>query len=633
MQVCGNIDSDSGVYRLINQTEDLEKFNHRFALFEQSHDSWLRSCIAAVIRDVSRAKAECVRGNHENLDKLRAIYSATLKEVQGGLMGPAMSEKELRSQFTKEGTLTCRVQRRFAIYQGSTPRTCQQCYLSNTQCSQCQGLFMPKLRNCDDCKASDTNSNTRMIEGISCPSFEFPARVAGEIYTVCQRLDIQRPALILGLEDLASAFRRVPTSQPQYTIVVLYDPSTDSIVFHQVYGMCFGLSSAPLQFNRVPEFLCTLARVALAVLVDHYYDDFTITDILGSTVIDDAGCYWSSSAQFSLAILCELAGFGFEIKKRKAADSINEGLGVKVDLSKFQLHSIIAFMPTKKRVREVLRDLQQSQLADEMPPSAAQSFQGRLSFTLTAAFGCVGRAAIQPLIHRGSHPAIPASSSALSHRPWRWCSAMSKMLTFFTALFPILPPLVFDFSRPLQEKIVIYTDASCSAKLCALGIVFLIDGQRFRLRKELEGRILRCFKSNLRIINQLELLAMLCSVLTLDAKFLQNRQVVFFCDNTSALSAAVHGYSKATDMANMTNELHLQLAKLQVSAWFEWVPSLANIADIPSRVETASEFAYYKALDIQEWPGVFQLPSPDTVAHEDLDSLKWLTGGYSTDSE
>jgi hypothetical protein len=31
--------------------------------------------------------------------------------------------------------------------------------------------------------------------------------------------------------------------------------------------------------------------------------------------------------------------------------------------------------------------------------------------------------------------------------------------------------------------------------------------------------------------------------------------------------------------------------------------------------------------------GVFQLPSPDTVAHEDLDSLKWLTGGYSTDSE
>ncbi len=152
----------------------------------------------------------------------------------------------------------------------------------------------------------------------------------------------------------------------------------------------------------------------------------------------------------------------------------------------------------------------------------------------------------------------------------------------------------------MQEKIVIYTDSSCSAKLCALGIVFLIDGQRFRLRKELEGRILRCFKSHLRIINHLDLLEMLCSVRTLDAKFLQNRQVVFFCDNTSALSVTVHGYIKATDMVNMTNELHLQLAKLQVSDWFEWVPSLANIADLPSRVETDSEFAYYNSLDIQE---------------------------------
>ena len=166
------------------------------------------------------------------------------------------------------------------------------------------------------------------------------------------------------------------------------------------------------------------------------------------------------------------------------------------------------------------------------------------------------------------------------------------MFTFFKDLFPILPPLVFDFSKPLRDKIVIYTDASCSAKLCVLDIVFFIDGQSFRLRKELQGRILRCFKSNLRIINQLELLAKLCSVLTLGSK-----------------------------------QLHLQLAKLQVSDWFEWVPSLANITDLPSRIETTREITYYKSLDIQGWLDTFQLPTPDTVAYEDLDSLKWLTGG------
>ena len=53
--------------------------------------------------------------------------------------------------------------------------------------------------------------------------------------------------------DLASAFWRVPTSQPEYRIVILYNPYSKSIVFHQVYGMCWGLSRAPLQFNRGPE--------------------------------------------------------------------------------------------------------------------------------------------------------------------------------------------------------------------------------------------------------------------------------------------------------------------------------------------------------------------------------------------
>ena len=47
--------------------------------------------------------------------------------------------------------------------------------------------------------------------------------------------------------------------------------------------------------------------------------------------------------------------------------------------------------------------------------------------------------------------------------------------------------------------------------------------------------------------------------------------------------------------------------------------------------EKEFKFVYYKVLDIQEWSDDFQLPSPDTVVHEDLDSLKWFTGGYSID--
>ena len=138
MQVCGNIDSDSGVYRTITPAEDSDTFDQRFALFEQSHDSWLLSFTSALQTEARQAIDERNNGgNHDKFDKLCAIYSATLKEVQDGLMGPAWSEAQLRSKFAKDGLLTCRVQRRFAIYQGTTPRTCQKCFLTNTPCPEC----------------------------------------------------------------------------------------------------------------------------------------------------------------------------------------------------------------------------------------------------------------------------------------------------------------------------------------------------------------------------------------------------------------------------------------------------------------------------------------------------------------
>ena len=87
MQVCGNIDSDSGVYRTITPAEDSDTFDQRFALFEQSHDSWLLSFTSALQREARQAIDERNSGgNHDKFDKLCAIYSATLKELQDGLM-------------------------------------------------------------------------------------------------------------------------------------------------------------------------------------------------------------------------------------------------------------------------------------------------------------------------------------------------------------------------------------------------------------------------------------------------------------------------------------------------------------------------------------------------------------------
>ncbi len=45
----------------------------------------------------------------------------------------------------------------------------------------------------------------------------------------------------------------------------------------------------------------------------------------------------------------------------------------------------------------------------------------------------------------------------------------------------------------------------------------------------------------------------------------------------------VHGYSGKPDLAKMVNVFYLQMVGLRSSVYFDYVPSKANIADLPSR--------------------------------------------------
>jgi hypothetical protein len=92
--------------------------------------------------------------------------------------------------------------------------------------------------------------------------------------------------VLVGLDDLFTAFRSVPSSQTEFTIVVLYEFDSDNVRFHEVFGMNFGLKAAPLQFNRVTELLCAVAACFGDLPVDHYYDDFLLLCISVSDMKD-----------------------------------------------------------------------------------------------------------------------------------------------------------------------------------------------------------------------------------------------------------------------------------------------------------------------------------------------------------
>ena len=64
----------------------------------------------------------------------------------------------------------------------------------------------------------------------------------------------------------------------------------------------------------------------------------------------------------------------------------------------------------------------------------------------------------------------------------------------------------------------------------------------------------------------------------------RDRDVVFFVDNVSTLSACVHGSSVCPEMGALSNAIHLMFANLGSCNFFQHVPGKAYSADISSRV-------------------------------------------------
>ena len=83
-------------------------------------------------------------------------------------------------------------------------------------------------------------------------------------------------------------------------------------------------------------------------------------------------------------------------------------------------------------------------------------------------------------------------------------------------------------------------------------------------------------------IAELETLAAISAYSTYPS-IIAGRKVNHFIDNTVALSALVHGYSGKPDLAKAVNVFYLQMLSLRASVFFDFVPSKANIADLPSR--------------------------------------------------
>ena len=563
MPVVGQI-PDTGVFRSIVPETSPEEFEtEKRRIFNAAeNDAW---------NSHLRQQTQSDGATDETARELKQV---TDREIDFKFLSPYMSKQELDEKYGRGGW---RAMRRFGVRQNG------------------------KIRAVDDGKSSSSNAATYMLETVVLPTFEFPAIIAQYIAAATSGKSI--PEMEIGADDLFSAYRRVPTSQPQFTIIAIYCPVRKDTVFSEVYGHNFGLLSAVTNFSRVPAILTVFAQRFFACMLTCYIDDYIQPELKCA----------KKSGQQCLDRLHNIVRFELSPSKRKETAPVNVELGVTCDMSFTASRGVVSFSATEKRRSEILGILAEIEQTKRLTSKTAEVLVGKAGFLLCTTFGRVGRAALQPAVQRTYESTTDATPAIL------------KMCNFFRILVENLPPREIALRTNKRRPLLIYTDASSDGSRFGLGIVVidLDDPQsspkvaaalapdwlirRLQNIYEAEGAFneQRGKETHLdKLICPLELIAAAAAYYTFP-ELVNGRDVMHFIDNTAALSSTVHGYSSRPAMAEVVTLYHLRLFALQVSVWHEWIPSSANIADIPSRTLDAVDDPVLKHLNAVEVPFVF----------------------------
>ena len=614
-------EQDSGLFRLKEgerKAEEMEAFQQAYASIcsHEENVRWVQECETMLLNSARAAEREGGSGNSSrDVALLRGVLQATREQEEQGFVGPAMDTDTLFREFTVDGTFMARPLPRFGIYQGWKQDE--------------QGVSTRKIRTIDDGRRAGINAATFEPENLVMPTFEFPARIG---FALAELNGGTPPfGLLLGLEDQFAAYRRYGTSTPRATVIGVYNVETGAVEWRQVKGMPMGLSASPLSFCRIPTALCAITQVWCAVCVESFVDDYMIVDRDDAPIsVHDPSApkgtpprVWASSGQWCLNRIHDLVGIGLEPKKQKPAAAENELLGVWGDLSDYGSQGRVRFSATQKRRREIIATMEEARTEKKLRPRQAASLLGRLNFALSAAYTSVGRAATQPLVDRANQRHEGRGRNC--RNPHRWTPSMTHMLEFFRELFNHLPPLDLVAGKAVRNKVLVYTDASLSPTRNGIGIVIFDQetDEGFRCDSPCPEWLMSAWgdattnpwllgeydseAKRIAHVNSLELLAIVAAVWTFGPAFFSGRQVIFFCDSTAAMSAAVHGYARAPHLAALSNTLHLAMARLQ--AWFEWVPSEANPADLPSRPQGKEAEDFYREEKLKLWPIAMRFPS------------------------
>ena len=474
-----------------------------------------------------------------------------------------------------------------------------------------------KYRCVDDFRRNGVKGATTLPEDIDLPTFMCVVWIASAFAKARKQLGVAASdalVMTLALEDMKTAYRMVPQRLAAVRVVSWYSFRMGMVVHQLIYGHSYGQLAAVYNFPRVPRLVCYVLAVVFLVAARDYVDDFMLVDL---------ACGGASGHRSIVALMATL-GFLLDAVKRQHAEVSNVALGSLVDLSRLPTDMVVTFEPWPKKLKKLFKRITACRDAKHITAGTASEINGKLRWFTTHTKGRAGAAAAQPFQDR-----------SLDEVSGDWTVAMEHSLEFIELLFEEghMPKMVVPVEDGVQRKpIILYTDASFmwatgkdgSIYPHAFVCMWLFDqesGAEIALNEYIPPYYYDHFaRDKDTYIAQVELLAVVSALYTRPDVF-AGRRVIHFCDNTVALSALVHGYAKKEDMARMVNAFHLAATALDVDFYHEWVPSKANVADIPTRPDRMHEIPSHVKLGKMKLPPI----SGDAGAlRRWRDMMEWL---------
>ena len=424
----------------------------------------------------------------------------------------------------------------------------------------------PKFRNVDDFTASGINATAEAAESYIPEGFE------NALAMLCQYSDNSADPESLVMEgyvaDYATAFRQDPVRPDQQNLVVIafWNPILKKVQAGIMRGHPFGAALSPQNFARIPESMCFIARKLLFLPIAHYSDDNYCFE--KQLVVKSGWEAWRDINDIMGWILGEPGSEKFPLHSL-----VMKLLGVKLTFSQ----GLVTISIDPDKVANISESLANILRNNILTPGHSGQLAGKLQFISNAFAGQYGKHFLRPLIQRQYQPHVWST---------RLNAGLKGALKWWKLTLVQHPPRPLPLQRSLRRRLVIFGDGEGSGSIGAIAFHFAPGSTSFTRPRAFQLDLPQSLRDSWgqakQKINQIEAVVPLICLLTF-REWAKDSMYCHYIDNTSALATMVRGSSNKESLGSIADLTWNLIAKEKCFAWFEWVPTKANVSDGISR--------------------------------------------------